>query len=75
MREKTYEERLKSLGLWTLEGCRNRQDIEIFKTFRGYNSVALNELFVIATNNKGTRGQEKVMCTRDIVRYFFKQIY
>ena len=27
MREKTYEERLKLLGLWTLETRRNRQDI------------------------------------------------
>ena len=27
MREKTYEERLKLLGLWTLEERRNRQDI------------------------------------------------
>jgi len=37
MREKTYEEILKSLGLWTLEERRNRQDIiEVFKMYRGY---------------------------------------
>ena len=45
-REKTTcEERLKSLGLWTLEERRNRQDIvEVFKMYRGYSSVALQEL-------------------------------
>jgi len=53
MREKTYEERLKSLGLWTLEERRNKQDIiEVFKMYRGYSYVALPELFEIYTNNK-----------------------
>ena len=57
MREKTYEERLKLLGLWTLEEHRNRQDIiEVFKMYRGYSSDALQELFEIDTNSKGTRG-------------------
>jgi len=77
MREKTYEERLKSLGLWTLEERRNRQDIiEVFKMYRGYSSVALQELFEIDTNSKGTRGHscklKKARCTRDIARYFFR---
>jgi len=37
MRAKTYVERLKCLGLWTLEERRNRQDIiEVFKMYRGY---------------------------------------
>jgi len=55
MREKTYEERLKSLGLWTLEERRNRQVIiEVFKMYRGYSSFALQELFQIDTNSKGT---------------------
>ena len=68
MREKTYEERLKLLGLWTLEEHRNRQDIiDVFKIYRGYSSVALQELFEIDTNSKGTRGHscklKKVRCT------------
>ena len=76
MREKTYEERLKLLGLWTLEERRNRQDIiEVFKMYRGHSSVALQELFEIDTNSKGTRRHscklKKVRCTRDIARYFF----
>ena len=79
MREKTYEERLKSFGLWTLEERRNRQDIiglEVFKMYRGYSSVALQELFEIDTNSKGTRGHscklKKVRCTRVIARHFFE---
>ena len=42
----------------------------------GYSSVALQELFEIDTNSKGTRGHsckfKKVRCTRDIARYFFR---
>jgi len=65
------------MGLWTLEERRNRQDIiEVFKMYRGYSSVALQELFEIDTNSKGTRRHscklEKVRCTRDIARYFFR---
>ena len=57
MGEKTYEERLKSLWLWTLEEHRNRPDIiEVLKVYREYSFVALNELFVIDKNNKRTRG-------------------
>ena len=77
MRVKTYDEWLKLLGLWTLEKRRNRQDIiEVFKMYRGYSSIALQELFEIYTNNKGTSGHscklKKVRCTRDIARYFFR---
>ena len=46
--------------------------------YRGYSSVALNELFVIDTNNKGTRGHscrlKKVRCSSDIVGYFFNKV-
>jgi len=42
---------------------------------RSYSSVALQELFEIDTNSKGTSSHscklKKVRCTRDIVRYFF----
>jgi len=47
--------------------------------FIQYSSIAVNELFVLSTNNKGTRGHscklKKVRCTRDIVRHFFEQSY
>jgi len=43
----------------------------------GYSSVGLNEMFVVDTNDKGTlRGhsckRKKARCTRDIVKFFFK---
>jgi len=38
--------------------------------YRGYSSVALQELFEIDTSSKGTRGHssklKKVRCTRDV---------
>jgi len=50
--------------------------IEAFKMYRGYSSVALQELFEIDTNRKGTRRHscklKKIRCTRDFARYFFE---
>jgi len=44
--------------------------------YGGYSSVALQELFEIDTNSKGTGGHscklKKVRCTRDIAQYFFR---
>ena len=79
MQDKAYEERLWCLGLWTLEKRRNRQDlIEVFKMFRGFSKVSLQELFMLDVNSKGTRGHScklvKTRCTRDITKYFFFQI-
>ena len=76
MQDKTYEDRLKCSGLWTLEERRNRQDlIEVFKMFKGFSSVSLHELFMMDDNIKGTRGHtcrlRKTRCTRDIAKYFF----
>ena len=70
------EERLRCLGLWTLEERRNRQDlIDVFKMFRGFSKVSLQELFMLDVNSKGTRGHScklvKTRCTRDITKYFF----
>jgi len=76
MREKTYEERSKFLGLWALEELGTDGVLEGFKMYRGYSSAALNELFVVDTNDKGTRGYscklKKARCTRDIVKFFFQ---
>jgi len=50
--------------------------MEVFKMYNGYSSVALQELFVLDVNSKGTRGQSckfmKVRCTMDIARNFFQ---
>ena len=46
MQDKAYDERLRCLGLWTLEERRNRQDlIEVFKMFRRF-SFAARTLYV-----------------------------
>ena len=76
MQDKSYEDRLQCLGLWTLEERRNRQDlIEVFKMLKGFSSVSLHELFTMDENIKDTRGHScrllKTRCTRDIVKYFF----
>ena len=45
MEEKTYEERLHCLRLWSLEERSNRQDlIEVFKICNGLSRLKLNEL-------------------------------
>ena len=81
MRHKTYDDRLKCLRLWTLEDRRNRQDlIEVFKMYRGYSSVALQELFVLIliVVSKGTKGHScvliKARCARDIAGYFSNKV-
>jgi len=73
MQDKTHEDRLKCLGLWTLEERRNKQDlIEVFKMFEGFSSVSLHELFTTDENIKGTLAQVvKTRCTKDIAKYFF----
>jgi len=72
----SYEDRLQSLKLWSLEERRNRQDlIEVFKMSKGMTRIRLQELFTSEVNNKGTRGHSlklaKLRCTRDCWKYFF----
>ena len=69
-----YNERLKVLGLWTLEERRNRSDlIEVFKMYKGFTKVDFNKFFVTGTD-LGTRGHiakiSKVRCDKDIRRIF-----
>jgi len=48
MRDMAYEDRIKCLRLWKLEERRNRQDL--IEMYKGYSSVALQELFVLDIN-------------------------
>ena len=78
LRQRSYDERLKSLNLWTLEERRNRQDlIEVFKTYKGFTRLSNDELFERDANIKGTRGHtlrlKKKQSVRDVRRYFFSQ--
>ena len=51
----SYENRLQSLKLWSLEERRNRQDlIEVFKMAKGMTRIRLQELFMLEENTKGT---------------------
>ena len=53
MYRKTYEERLKDLGLTTLEARRQRGDmIQVHKVLHGLQSVDLSELFIVKPNRQ-----------------------
>jgi len=76
LRQRNYDERLKSLNLWTLEERRNRQDlIEVFKMYKEFTRLSIDELFERDVNIKGTRGHtlrlKKKHSVRDVRRYFF----
>jgi len=78
MNDKTYEDRLRYLRLWTLEERRNRQDlIKAFKMYRGFSAVSLDKLFVLDTNRKGTKEHTcklvKTWSTRDVTKHFFSK--
>jgi len=79
MESKSYDDRLRYLGLWTLEGRRNRHDlIELFKIFKGLSRVRIDDLFILDENTKITRSHclklKKSRCTRDITRHFFNRV-
>jgi len=62
--------------LLTLEERRNRQDlIEIFKMYKGFTRLSIDELFERDVNIKGTRGHtlrlKKKQSVIDVRRYFF----
>jgi len=68
--ELSYEERLDSLKLWSLEERRNRQNlIEVFKMSEGMSKKSIHKLFTLEENNKGKRGHSlklaKLRCTLD----------
>jgi ribonuclease P/MRP protein subunit RPP40 len=71
VRELTYEQRLKRLKLWTLEERRNRGDlIEVFKMYKGFTDMKIEDLFKVYSNDRGTRGHtarlQKVRSNREI---------
>jgi len=58
-----YAMRLLRLGLWRLEGRRNRCDlIEVFKMFYSYTEIDIKVLFTLDGNNKGLCGHSKRIC-------------
>ena len=72
MNDKTYEDKLRYLRLWTLEERTNRQDlIEVFKMYRRFSAVSLDKLFVLDTNRKGTRGHTCKLVHKGCNQVFF----
>jgi len=64
--------------LWTLEERRNRQDlIEVFKKYKGFTRLSIDELFEKDANIKGTKGHtlrlKKKQGVRDVRRFFFTE--
>ena len=75
LKNKSYEERLQQLGLWTLEERRNRADlIEVFKILNGLTTIPFDELFEVDISGR-TRGHSvklrKNRCKLDVRKYFF----
>ena len=47
-KRKPHEDRLRSLGLWTVEQRRNRHDlIELFKIAEGLSRVKIDDMFML----------------------------
>ena len=59
LKNKTYEERLEELNLFSLTKCRIRGDlIKVFKIFKGYTNLNVNKYFNIdnsSTRNNGCK--------------------
>ena len=80
LKKMSYEERLTSLGLWSLEERRNRANLlEVFKMYKGIWSKTSFDRPSMFTLNTGvaTRGQfAKILkncCRLDLRRHFFSE--
>jgi len=61
-----YEDRLRNLGLWTLEERRNRADLlEIFKLVKGFSATSWTQFFRKAEGV--TRGHSWLMLRQSMV--------
>jgi ribonuclease P/MRP protein subunit RPP40 len=73
----SYEDRLKSTGLTTLEARRTRGDlIEVFKIVKGFSKVDYKHFFQLADNSKTRGNKYKLVKSRsrlDIRKHFFSQ--
>jgi ribonucleases P/MRP protein subunit RPP40 len=75
--DKTYEERLRTLGLWTLEERRNRADlIETFKLIKGISPIPYDIFFELVRDSR-TRGHgykiTKRRFNKTVRQYSFSQ--
>jgi len=78
LRKCSYTDRLRKLGLTTLQTRRKRGDmIEVYKIMTGKERVAGEQFFQLADNEHGLRGHtmkiRKLRSSLDIRKYFFSQ--
>jgi ribonuclease P/MRP protein subunit RPP40 len=78
LRKCSYTDRLRKLGLTTLQTLRKRGDmIEVYKIMTGKERVAREQFFQLADNEHGLRGHtmkiRKHRSSLDIRKYFFSQ--
>jgi len=74
---KTYENRLRDLGLWSLEERRNRADlVEVYKMWKGLSRISFDSFFEVDLQHR-TRGHSlklrKNRCRLDIRQHFFSE--
>ena len=79
LRNKSYEERLKELNLFSLTKRRLRGDlIEVFKMFKGFDNVDINDYVVIdrdrTTRSNGFKITGKTFRTEESKYFFFNRI-
>jgi len=72
-----YDDRLKALGIWSLEERRNRANLlEVFKMKSGFSAVSFDAFFTV-DNQQRTRGHSwKIVKHRsnlDVRKYFFSE--
>jgi len=77
LRDLDYAERLRRLGLWTLEERRNRADlIELYKIVNGLSNLPVSTFFEFRTDTR-TRGHSlklnKRRSNRDLRLHFFSE--
>ena len=77
LRKLEYTERLRRLGLWTLEERRNRADlIEVFKIVNGLSTLPISTFFEFRADTR-TRGHSlklvKKRSTKDLRLHFFSE--
>ena len=79
LRNKPYEERLKELNLFSLSKRRLRGDlIEVFKMFRGFDNVNINDYVVVdrtsTTRSNGFKINGKHFRSEEAKHFFFNRI-
>ena len=79
LRNKSYDERLEELNLFSLSKRRLRGDlIEVFKIFKGFDNINVNDYFTLdrsnVTRNNGCKIVGKRFKTNEAKHFFFNRV-